>query len=80
MPLAIARKNDFVVMPADTQLMQPGDEVLFAGTLTARRAQVPLLCNENVRDYVLDGIDRPAGWVWQWWARRRQKPRTDGAA
>ena len=72
-PLAIAREGGLRMLPEDGEILRAGDEILFAGTREARDAQWPLLRNVNVRDYVLDGIDRPGGWVWQWWAGRRQR-------
>lgn len=60
------------LLPGDDIALAPGDEVLFAGKLAARRAQLQTLRNENVRDYVVSGIDLPGGWVWQWLTRRRR--------
>jgi len=71
--LAIARGNDLLVLPGDGEPLQSGDEILYAGTREARDAQWPILRNLNERDYVLYGIDRPGGWVWQWWAARRPR-------
>ena len=73
-PLAIARGNALLLLPAEGEVLQAGDEILYAGTPEARDAQWPMLRNLNERDYVLDGIDRPGGWVWQWWEGRRARP------
>lgn len=72
-PLAIARAGGMQALPADAEPLQAGDEVLYAGTQEARDAQWAVLRNVNVCDYVLDGIDLPGGWIWQWWAARRSK-------
>ena len=63
--LYLARDGEFFELPADDLALQPGDQVLFAGTPDARDAQASLLRNINVRDYVLTGRDAPAGWIWQ---------------
>lgn len=72
MPLLLMRNDEETVVPdADTPL-KPGDRLLFAGTRAARDLQRMTLRNIHVRDYVLLGRDRPAGWVWQWLTRRRE--------
>ena len=60
------------VLPPDEQPLAPGDQLLFAGTPDARDAQWPLLRNVNVRDYVLEGIEVPGGWLWQRLAKLRR--------
>lgn len=70
MPLLLVRDGEeFVVPDAETPL-EPGDRLLFAGTRAACDLQRMTLRNVHVRDYVLLGKDRPAGWVWQWLTRR----------
>lgn len=76
-PLAIVRDGSLLEMPEQKQMLCAGDEVLYAGTPAARRSQWLTLHNLNVRDYVLDGKDLPGGWIWQWWARRREGGRSD---
>jgi Trk K+ transport system NAD-binding subunit len=63
--LYLARDGEFFELPADDLALQPGDQVLFAGTPEARDAQAATLRNINVRNYVLTGRDAPAGWIWQ---------------
>ncbi len=58
------------LLPADDIVLAPGDELLFAGRPSARRAQLQTLRNVNVRDYVVSGVDRPGGWIWQRLMRR----------
>lgn len=67
------------LLPTDDIALAPGDELLFAGKPAARRAQLQTLRNVNVRDYVVSGIDRPGGWIWQWLTRRPNAPRQPGA-
>jgi len=68
-----------VLLPADEMTLAPGDELLFAGKPAARNAQLQILRNVNVRDYVVSGIDRPGGWIWQRLTQRATAPREPGA-
>lgn len=68
-PLYLARGANPIVLPPEDAVLQPGDQILFAGTPDARRAQWPVLRNVNVRDYVLTGV-QPGGWLWEKLARR----------
>jgi len=70
MPLLLVRNDEEIVMPDVETRLKPGDRLLFAGTPAARDLQRMTLRNVYVRDYVLLGEDRPAGWVWQWLTRR----------
>jgi voltage-gated potassium channel len=62
--LYLARGGAPMVLPPEDTALQPGDQVLFAGTRDARTAQWPLLRNANVCDYVLTGVDSSGGWLW----------------
>ncbi|HET7669154.1 MAG TPA: NAD-binding protein [Burkholderiales bacterium] len=63
-PLYLARGANPIVLPPEDTVLQPGDQLLFAGTPDARRGQWPILRNVNVRDYVLTGV-QPGGWLWE---------------
>jgi voltage-gated potassium channel len=63
--LGIWRNGQLIALPEDAVEVRPDDEFLYAGTLTARRAQVGLLRNLNVCTYLLTGNERPSGWIWQ---------------
>lgn len=67
--LYLARADAGEVLPEGKTPLQAGDRILFAGTRAARDAQWPMLRNVNVRDYVLNGIEVPGGWLWQKFAR-----------
>lgn len=64
MPLLLLRDGRDHEQPADEMLLQPGDQLLFAGTRTAKLAQNLVLDNRNVLDYVLTGQDAQ-GWLWR---------------
>jgi len=63
------------LLPSDDVALAPGDALLFAGKPAARLAQLQTLRNVNVRDYVVSGIDRPGGWIWQRLTQRAAPPR-----
>jgi Trk K+ transport system NAD-binding subunit len=63
-PLMLARDGVLDMAPADRAPLRAGDEILFAGTNTARERLQRTLENANVRDYVLLGRDIPGGTVW----------------
>lgn len=63
--LGLWRGGSLTPLPGGDQALQPDDDLLYAGTVAARRTQVGLLRNMNVCAYLLTGNDRPSGWVWQ---------------
>jgi len=77
--LFLMHTDKATLLPADEIALAPGDALLFAGKPAARRAQLQTLRNVNVRDYVLSGIDRPGGWIWQRLMRRAGEQRPPGA-
>lgn len=64
-PLLVLRGQQEIVLPDHELPLQPGDQLLFAGTAEARIRQDLMLRNANVLDYVLTGRDIPGGWVWR---------------
>lgn len=68
--LSRSRRGNFFTLPEPTDVLEPGDELLFAGTRDARRRQGDLLSNLNVFCYALTGEDVPSGWLWQALRRR----------
>ena len=71
-PLYLQRADESFELPDDELVLQPGDQLLFAGRDGARDRQQSLLRNDKIRDYVLTGRDPPGGWLWQ----RLQRPRS----
>ncbi|MGN6576668.1 MAG: NAD-binding protein [Nocardioides sp.] len=64
-PLALLRDGESIVTPGDDQLLQAGDELLFAGTASARRALDAVLGDEPTATYVIEGRIVPSGWLWR---------------
>ena len=77
LPLLLVRDGRDHELPADELLLQPGDDLLFAGTRAAKLAQNLALDNRNVLDYVLTGRDA-SGWLWQALGLARQPAADSG--
>jgi voltage-gated potassium channel len=44
-----------------------------AGVASSQYRLALTLRDERVLTYVLDGIDRPDGWIWRWFAARKER-------
>lgn len=64
LPLLLVRDGRDQELPTDETLLKAGDELLFAGTRSAKVAQNLSLDNRNVLDYVLTGHDAQ-GFLWR---------------
>jgi voltage-gated potassium channel len=64
LPLLLVRDGRDHELPVDEMMLQPGDQLLFAGTRVAKAAQNLSLDNRNALDYVLTGRDAQ-GWLWR---------------
>lgn len=73
-PLMLRRSGQDILLPEAATPLEPGDELLFAGRLRARREQRTTLANINVLDYLRTGRDVPGGWIWQKFTRSGSSP------
>jgi voltage-gated potassium channel len=64
LPLLLVRDGRDHELPVAEMMLQPGDQLLFAGTRAAKAAQNLSLDNRNALDYVLTGRDAQ-GWLWR---------------
>jgi voltage-gated potassium channel len=64
LPLLLVREGRDHELPSDATMLQPGDQLLFAGTRSAKVTQNLVLDNGNALDYVLTGHDAK-GWLWR---------------
>lgn len=64
-PLLLKHDTGITLAPPTDTTLKPGDELLLAGTNSARQRLCQTLENANVRDYVLFGLDIPGGTIWQ---------------
>ncbi|MFZ9037382.1 MAG: potassium channel family protein [Gammaproteobacteria bacterium] len=72
MPLSIARGDRRIMLPADSALLQPGDELLFCGTEKGESMLSASMNNVYTLDYLITGVDSPRGYLLQWLTRRGQ--------
>lgn len=74
--LLIKRRGDEaeqdILLPAAQEPLQPGDQLLFCGRYGSQSSIEWLANNLNVLEYVLHGVDRPAGTIWRRWVRHDQ--------
>ena len=77
--LLVARGDEIVSLPPTDFHLEPGDQVLLAGSPEAYRAMRLVLTHANLLDYVRTGRERHGGWLWQRLqaARRARAKRRD---
>ena len=71
--LLVLRGGEAALAPDDDFVLQPGDELLFAGWAAARRALDTTLFVDGVLEYVVTGRRLPSSWIW-----RRLSPARSG--
>lgn len=69
--LLLVRADEPILAPTDDVVLAAGDQLLLAGSASARRALEATLHDEVTREYVLHGRVVPSSWVW----RRLRSPR-----
>ena len=72
MPLSIARHGERIMLPPDSEQLQPGDELLFCGTEKGESMLSASMNNSYTLDYLITGIDKPRGHFFQWLDQRRR--------
>ncbi len=65
--------DDHLLMPPRDTVLRPGDELLLAGSRSARDAFRLGIANDHTLEYLVTGDDLPGGWIWRQFSRRRQK-------
>ena len=69
-PLVIERSGDRIVLPADSEAVQLGDELVFCGTEQSERLLRATLNNCYTLHYLVTGTDPPRGYLWGWLTKR----------
>lgn len=67
--LMIVRGSQRILAPEDHICIQNGDRLLMCGLPRAQTQLTWILRHPNVLHYVLTGIDKPSGYLWQRFAR-----------
>lgn len=68
--LLVRRDKQLILLPPDDFRLLPGDELLLASSLAARRNLELTLHNPNELDYVLTGRETSGSWLWNRGAAR----------
>jgi len=72
--VALLRGGKFFAVPDEESLvLLPNDKLLMVGDVSSQYRLALTLREEKVLAYVLDGIDRPDGWIWRWFAARKER-------
>ena len=69
--LLVRREDEDILLPPDDFLLAPGDQLLLASSLSARRNLELTLHNPNELDYVLTGHEITGSWIWNHFAANR---------
>jgi len=70
-PLAIQRGEERITLPADNEPLFECDEILLCGTEHSETMLSATMNNAYTLDYLITGIDAPRGYLFRWFARRR---------
>jgi len=70
--LLIRREDEMILLPPDGFQLAPGDELLIASSLAARRNLELTLYRPSELDYILTGHEITGSLVWNWLAARRK--------
>ncbi len=73
LPLCITRDDERIMLPTDSELLQPGDELLFCGTEKGETMLEASMNNAYTLDYLVSGEDKPRGYFFQWLANRGRR-------
>ncbi len=74
-PLAIERGEKRIMLPADSEPLFECDEILLCGTEHGETMLSATLNNEYTLYYLITGTDAPRGYLFRWFARKRDEGR-----
>jgi voltage-gated potassium channel len=69
--LLLKRDKMELLAPDESTPLEPGDRLLLAGRLEARRQLSWIQGNHNSFAYLVGGRERPSGYVWEWLSRTK---------
>lgn len=64
--LLLKRGSQRLLVPDDSVLLRPGDQLLYCGMVGAQQRMQWTLQNRNVLRYLQSGEERPEGAIWKW--------------
>lgn len=77
LPLLLMRENKPTLLPLDEHYLALGDRLLLCGRIEVSEQMKLILYNHNALNYVLTGIDRPAGLLWDWLTKKRKRGKAE---
>lgn len=69
--LLLMRENNPTLLPLEEHELAIGDRLLLCGHIEVSEQMKLTLYNHNALNYVLTGVERPAGFIWDWFTRQR---------
>lgn len=69
-PLVFTRDGTNHVLPDPSQIVRPGDTILFCGTRNAQRLLDAALNNVYTLQYLVTGVQEPRGYFMKWLSRK----------
>jgi uncharacterized protein with PhoU and TrkA domain len=73
MPLSVVRGEDRIMLPRETELLVPGDQLLFCGTAFGETMLAASMNNAYTLDYLICRREKARGYIFQWFEDRRKK-------
>lgn len=73
MAFTIRRAGDCIMLPAQSEAVLPGDDILFCGTERAEELLSATMNNAYTLEYLVSGQDRARGYLFRWIEQRRQQ-------
>jgi voltage-gated potassium channel len=75
MAFTIRREGKCIMLPADSEAVMIGDDVLFCGSKSAEASLSATMNNGYTLDYLISGQDHARGYLFSWMEQRRQRHR-----
>jgi hypothetical protein len=73
-PLLALREGEALLTPEGDLVLEPGDELLFAGRAAVHREVEATLFIDGVADYLVTGQRVPSSWIWRKLSRSAPAP------
>jgi len=73
MPFTIQRHGECIMLPADSEAVMPGDDILFCGTEKGENLLLATMNNAYTLDYLISGQDKARGYLFRWLEQRGQR-------
>ncbi len=79
-PLLLVHGGEELLLPDAGRALRIGDQLLFCAQPGTQGRMAWILFNPTVLEYIATGIERPDGFIWRWWSRRRAEAAARAAA